>query len=133
MKTRLGFVSNSSSSSFVVNLALPKGFTVTAENLKNLLFAEQLAAGAKTLKYVDPDGHNNPDDPEEEYEIAEVAEFLAKNLEGPWQLTDDDVYTLIGDWESDYIDAFLYTLDRDESHDSPVSPFAAIPHKMITF
>jgi len=133
MKIRAGFVSNSSSSSFVVNLAFPKGFALTAKNLQNLLFAKQLAAGQKTLKYVDPYGNNDPNDPEEEYEIAEVAEFLAANLAGPWQLTDDDVYTLTGDWESDYIDAFLYTLDLDDSHDSPVSPFAAVPHKMITF
>jgi hypothetical protein len=133
MKIRTGFVSNSSSSSFVVNLAFPKGFAVTAANLKDLLFAKQLAAGEKTLKYVDPYGNNDPDDPEEEYKIDEVADFLAANLEGPWRLTDDDVYTLTGDWESEYIDAFLYILDQDNSHDSPGSPFAAVPYKMTTF
>jgi hypothetical protein len=135
MKIRTGFVSNSSSSSFVVNLAFPKGFKKTAENLQKLLFAKQLADGEEFLKYIDPYGNNDPDNPEEEYEIAEVAKFLAENLEGPWQLTDDDVYILTGDWESEYIDAFLYLLDRNNGQDgyeSP-SPFAAVPYKMITF
>ena len=125
MKIRTGFVSNSSSSSFVV--AFPAKFVMNAENVKNYLFADwDPTTTFDTEDYLWDDGEESQD-LVERYEVHDsrldllgAARMIADTLgtKPTLRLPSNDIYAFTASNEDGGLAAMLYDQDF----------FKSVPH-----
>jgi hypothetical protein len=119
MKIRTGFVSNSSSSSFVV--AFPAKFVMNAENVKNYLFADWSPDTTFSVEdYVWEEDSELSQELQAEYGILDnridllgVAKLIAKTLgpEPTLRVASNDIYAFTASNEDEGLGGMLYDID----------------------
>jgi hypothetical protein len=126
MKIRTGFVSNSSSSSFVV--AFPAKFVMNAENVKNYLFADWKPDTTFSVEdyFWDEDGESSQE-LQAEYNVQDghidllgAAKLIAETLgtSPTLRVASNDIYAFTASNEDEGLAGMLYDVDF----------FKSVPH-----